>query len=146
MKNKDKATTALQVGTKLMKARIAKNLSRREVSDEIGVPETTYAGWENDVSYPKLPYLVPLAKILQINVLGLIDPEWRITIIEPSSIDDEKPITLLDENARNVYLKMIESQRWYCRYLENENRDLTMENSRLEKELTLSKSNINPIS
>lgn len=137
-------TYAMKIGEKLMKARIAKNYSRRWVAEELSISETTYKWWEMDKSYPKPQYLASLAKILDLNVSDLIDPEWRLTVSEPKSKTEQGvALPLLEANARNVFVNMIESQRNYAQYLEQENKHLVEESTRLKKELAESRKNQN---
>ncbi len=126
----------IKIGQKLMKSRVDKRYSRRQVAEELGISETTYKWWEMDKSYPKPHHLAPLAKTLELNVADLIDPEWRLTITAQNpTVDKEDTLPHMETNARNVFINMIESQRSYAQHLERENKHLVEENARLKKEL-----------
>ena len=124
----------LKIGDKLLRARVAKGYSRKKVADELDMPQTTYIDWEKDEYPPPPQYLAPLAKFLEINIIELIDPEWRIAVLGPLPDDGVERPALLEDNARNVYLRMIESQRSYCQSLERDNAQLIEESKKLKGE------------
>lgn len=62
------------VGQNLRELREAKDLTRIQVADELGVVERTVAKWEREESMPAYRYLEMLAKLYGTTVPRLFDP------------------------------------------------------------------------
>ncbi len=63
---------ALEIVGKLMAARDRKGLSQRELARLSGVPQKTISRIENGIDIPKIPTLLKLANILELEI-SLID-------------------------------------------------------------------------
>ena len=63
------------IGFKLKKAREAKNLSLRQVANSINCEKEIIENWENDKTLPNIDYLIPLSKLLSINIEDLLKKE-----------------------------------------------------------------------
>lgn len=67
---------ALEIVGKLMAARDRKGLSQRELSRLSGVPQKTISRIENGIDIPKIPTLLKLAAVLDLEI-SLVDKNTK---------------------------------------------------------------------
>lgn len=60
---------------RLKNYRRARNLTQRELAEQVGVSDKTVSRWESGGGYPDVPVLVPLAKALGVTVDDLLNEE-----------------------------------------------------------------------
>ncbi|WP_428655294.1 helix-turn-helix domain-containing protein [Runella sp.] len=79
----------MTIGTLLRKNRNRCKLSGTEVADELGVTQGTYHNWESDKTGLPAKYLVPLAKIFNVEVIELL-PEEFPPLTVPNQADNQE--------------------------------------------------------
>ncbi|MDX1604851.1 MAG: helix-turn-helix domain-containing protein [Candidatus Competibacterales bacterium] len=67
--------TTDNLGQRIEQARAAKGLSRAELSDHLGVKNTTLKSWERNQSQPRANRLITLAGLLGVSPLWLLEGE-----------------------------------------------------------------------
>lgn len=76
-------------GTLLRKNRDRCKLSGTDVADKLGVTQGTYHNWESDKTGLPAKYLVPLAKIFNIEVIALL-PEVLPPLTVTNQADNQE--------------------------------------------------------
>ena len=63
------------IGRRIQQLRRDKGLTQDEVAEKLGVSPQAVSKWENDISYPDISLLIPLASLLDITVDELLSKE-----------------------------------------------------------------------
>lgn len=58
----------LNFGDRILLLRKKKNLSQKQLADQLGIVPTELASWENDTAFPQYKQLLKLADILDISL------------------------------------------------------------------------------
>ncbi|PDZ43715.1 helix-turn-helix domain-containing protein [Bacillus wiedmannii] len=85
----------------LKKLRALKGLSRKKISEELNIPYSTYAGWENGFREPDISTLKNLASYYKISMDDLLSPE-----IITSEDDKFKLISRFSKNLYETYMSV----------------------------------------
>lgn len=80
----------IAIGNRACEARNNKNLKQKEVSDAIGIHQTTYSKFENGLHKLDIEQLINLCDLLDISVAWLIGENSlpELTVRECQEIDD----------------------------------------------------------
>lgn len=88
----------MQVGQIIRKYRKAKNMTQEEMANRLGVTAPAVNKWENEVSFPDITLLAPIARLLGITVDELLSFHKELTneeigniISELNAILEERP-------------------------------------------------------
>lgn len=101
---KSNITTILQENLKRL--RTLKDLSRKDISKELNIPYSTYAGWENGFRDPNISTLQSIANYHKINMSNLLNTE-----ILTSEEDTLKLLSRLSHNLYETYMSIPVDQR-----------------------------------
>ncbi|OPD52236.1 helix-turn-helix domain-containing protein [Bacillus anthracis] len=101
---KSNVTTILQENLKRL--RTFKNLSRKDISKELNIPYSTYAGWENGFRDPNIPTLQSIAAYHKVSMNNLLNSEILTT-----EEDTLKLLSRLSHNLYETYMSIPEDQR-----------------------------------
>ncbi|PFZ08107.1 transcriptional regulator [Bacillus pseudomycoides] len=85
----------------LKRLRTLKGLSRKQISEELNTPYSTYAGWENGFREPDISTLNNISSYHKVSINDLLNPE---TIIREE--DKLKLITRLSTNLFETYMSV----------------------------------------
>lgn len=61
------------LGTHIRAGRVAKNLTQKTLGELIGTNQSSVAAWESGKVQPKIPVLVTIADVLELDLHDLID-------------------------------------------------------------------------
>lgn len=82
------------IGKRIADLRRSKGLTQDDIAEALGVSGQAVSKWENDISYPDISLLTPLAALLDVSVDRLLSPKKEqasMTILPPEqrrNIDD----------------------------------------------------------
>lgn len=63
------------IGRKIAELRRQKKLTQDDIAAELGVSAQAVSKWENDISYPDIALLSPLAEVLGVSVDEILNPK-----------------------------------------------------------------------
>lgn len=81
----------MTLGQKIKKARIAVNLTQKELADQLSVTFQTVSKWESDTNEPDLTTLRAIAKLLNVTLEYLVSEEEE----EPHPKPEPQPINII---------------------------------------------------
>ena len=133
----------LYFGRNLLRIREKKDIPVKDLADKLGVERQTIYDYQNDKSLPDKIKLEKLAEILQIKVADLfVDTEYSVEgekIIDktedPASEYANKD-TEWYKNTLTAYIKQAELGIHYTKHLQEENKELKAELSRIKDKVT----------
>lgn len=74
----------VSIGNRIAALRKAKNMTQSELAEQLGVSPQAVSKWENDLAYPDITLLGPLAEILGCSIDNILKPEQQPeTIVVP---------------------------------------------------------------
>lgn len=88
------------IGKRIADLRRAKGLTQDEVAERLGVSPQAVSKWENDISYPDISLLVPLAGLLGVSVDHLLDRKKNDSVLRVLPPEERK-------NTDEMLLKII---------------------------------------
>ncbi len=88
------------IGKRIADLRRAKGLTQDEVAERLGVSPQAVSKWENDISYPDISLLVPLAGLLGVSVDHLLDRKKNDSVLRILPPEERK-------NTDEMLLKII---------------------------------------
>lgn len=63
----------MNIGDKIRKLRSSQGLKQIDVAKATGASRPSVTDWENSVNRPKSQYIMPLAKLLNVDIYWLLD-------------------------------------------------------------------------
>lgn len=83
--------TSATLGDRIEVARSAKDMSRQDLADRLGVKKSTIKKWENDQSEPRSNRLYMMAGVLDCNVMWLLNGEGDAPV-QTEELDEDVKI------------------------------------------------------
>lgn len=103
----------MTVGAYIKELRKQKGLQQKEVAIEVGLNQSNYNKVENDHRQPSIDVLNKLAKLFDVKVDQLLNPDdslpKAVTIEDKTTIEKIKLIEQLEDEDRNIIYRMIDT-------------------------------------
>jgi transcriptional regulator with XRE-family HTH domain len=99
---------------RLKRLREARHLSQREVAEDLGIPQTTYSGYENNKREPDSTILIKIGAYFGVSLDYLLDYHCDNNEKVPPIIDERD---LLREKLESLSIKDLEEIDKFMDYL-----------------------------
>ena len=106
----------MSFGTSLIRIREARNISRKDFAEQLGIPYTTLRNYETDQREPGHKMLIKMATLLSVSVDELV--EHQVEIKKAPSLSDEAIVEQITERyggaageALSMYVRLDDSDR-----------------------------------
>ena len=90
----------IQIGKFIAESRKARNLTQRQLADNLGISDITVSKWETGKGLPEVGLMLPLCGELQITVNDLLSGE-RVSSTNYQKKAEENMMDLMKENEEN---------------------------------------------
>ena len=90
----------MQIGKFIAESRKARNLTQRQLADDLGISDKTVSKWETGKGLPEVSLMLPLCGELQITVNDLLSGE-RVSDTNYQKKAEENMMDLMKENEEN---------------------------------------------
>ena len=103
----------MQIGRFIAESRKARNLTQRQLADNLGISDKTVSKWETGKGLPEVSLMLPLCGELQITVNDLLSGER----VSNTNYQKEAEENMKVENGKIIE---ITEQELYSRYIDGE--------------------------
>ncbi len=93
----------LKIGSRIMELRRKQDMTQEEMAKRLGVTAAAVSKWENEVSYPDITLLAPIARLLGISLDALLSFQGELTDQEVNDLLQQAKDRLETEEFDQVF-------------------------------------------